>query len=271
MASVVTVQHTRPPVLLVGDIDFHEFDATVQWLRAHTQLDALHTVSEALGLFARQQSFWHTVLIAQSRPGQFAQRDVQRLSAALPLAHFVAVLGSCCEGESRSGRPWPGVVRVYWHQFVARAESELRFDAVPTSWQLQRTASDAERIDHSLRTRPEQGEGLVAIRANDALIYGALASACRVAGYSSTWLTTDRPAGADGAAVLLWHCQPSARGECESWERIVTQARPVPVVALMGFPRHDDVQRLTCAGVAAVLSLPLLLPDLWNTLREVTR
>jgi len=45
----------------------------------------------------------------------------------------------------------------------------------------------------------------------------------------------------------------------------------VPVVAVMGFPRHDDVQRLTCAGVAAVLSLPLLLPDLWNTLREVTR
>ncbi len=98
------VQTCRPSVLLVGAIDFHEFGEAVRWLRAHTQLAAARTVTEAMEQCESRQAFWHTIIIAQSRPGQFAQHDIDQLSRAMPLAHLVALLGSCCEGETRSGR-----------------------------------------------------------------------------------------------------------------------------------------------------------------------
>ena len=143
------VQTCRPSVLFVGAIDFHEFGEAVCWLRAHTQLAAARTVTEAMEQCESRQTFWHTIIIAQSRPGQFAPHDIDQLSRAMPLAHLIALLGSCCEGETRSGRCWPGVVRVYWHQFTARAATELRMDVTATSWQLPRTVSDAERADHA--------------------------------------------------------------------------------------------------------------------------
>ena len=65
------MQTCRPSVLLVGAIDFHEFREAVGWLRAHTQLAAVRTVAEALERCENRQAFWHTIIIAQSRPGQF--------------------------------------------------------------------------------------------------------------------------------------------------------------------------------------------------------
>jgi CheY-like chemotaxis protein len=256
-------------VLLVGAIDFHEFDEAVRWLRAHTQLDAARTATEALEQSASRQAFWHTIIIAQSRPGQFAPHDIDQLSRAMPLAHLIALLGSCCEGETRSGRPWPGVVRVYWHQFAARAATELRMDVTATSWQLPRTVSDAERADHALQGQPQRAEGLIAIRTQQAVFFDALARACRIAGYSTVWTTSAQWWSVQGAVAVLWHSQLRTGSEFEQLRDIAARARQVPVIALLSFPRYDHVQRATAAGAAAVLSIPFLLPDLWTTLREV--
>jgi hypothetical protein len=256
-------------VLLVGAIDFHEFRPAVRWLRTHTRLDEARTVAAALDKAERRQAGWHTAIVAQSRPGECSQRDVDRLSHAMPLTHLVALLGSCCEGESRSGRPWPGVVRVYWHQFVARAASALRSDVAATAWQLQRTATDAERVDHALQSPPPAATGLIAVCTPQAVFFDALASACRVAGYSTAWVTAGAPLPVAGAAAVLWHGQLRAASDLQRLRDVVSRALRAPVVALLGFPRYDDVRRARAAGAAAVLPLPLLLPDLWDTLRNI--
>jgi CheY-like chemotaxis protein len=259
----------RPSVLLIGPREFHEFAAAVAWLRSHTELDAVGSVTEALDRCASQPVGWHCVVICQSRPGQFSQQDIDRLNRALPLSHHIALLGSCCEGETRSGRPWPGVVRVYWHQWLARGPSELRSDVAPTSWQLPRTSSDAERVDFALRAAPTPADGLIAIYTGQAVFFQALARACRIAGYSSVWTTTRTWWRLDGAAAVLWHAWAPDGGEFEQLRHIATSSPRVPVVALFGFPRHDHVRRAKECGAAAVLSVPFLLPDLWNTLREL--
>jgi hypothetical protein len=265
------VQTCRPSVLLVGASDFHEFGEAVRWLRAHTQLDAARTVTEAIERCERRQAFWHTIIIAQSRPGQFAPHDIDQLSRAMPLAHLIALLGSCCEGETRSGRPWPGVVRVYWHQFTARAATELRMDVTATSWQLPRTVSEAERADHALQSQPQPADGLIAIRTHQAVLFDALAGACRIAGYSSVWTASAERWSVQGAVAVLWHGPMRTEFEFQQLRNIAARSRQVPVIALLGFPRYDHVQRATAAGAAAVLSIPFLLPDLWTTLREVTQ
>jgi CheY-like chemotaxis protein len=265
------VQTSPPSVLLIGESEFHEFAAPVAWLRAQTDMDAVRTVPEALARCESQAACWHSVIVAQSRPGQFTQHDMDRLNRALPLAHFIALLGSCCEGETRSGRPWPGVVRVYWHQWLARGPSELQLDVVPTSWQLPRTSSDAERVDYAMRTAPTPADGLIAIYTGQALFFHALARVCRIAGYSSVWTMARTWWSLDGTAAVLWHAWAPDDGEFEQLRQVAAHSPRVPVVALFGFPRHDHVQRATECGAAAVLSVPFLLPDLWTTLREVTR
>ncbi len=262
------VPDRRPTVLLIGARDFHEFDAAVQWLRAHTQLDTVPTVAAAIELAERQQACWHTVVIGLSRPGEFSQRAIDQLSRALPLSRLIALLGSCCEGELRSGRPWPGVVRVYWHQFAARAASELRVDGAATSWQMPRTVSDAERADHLLRSPPRAG-GLIAICTRQAVFFDALAGACRIAGYTTAWMSPEAWWSARNAVAVLWHGHLRAADQWQAVQQVVAHSRPARVVVLLGFPRYDDAQRAVAAGVAAVLPIPLLLPDLWNTLREV--
>jgi hypothetical protein len=210
------------------------------------------------------------LLIAQARVGQFTQSAVAQLNRALPLTPVVALLGSCCEGETRSGKPWPGVVRIYWHQWLARAPGELRSSGLPTTWHLPKTASDAERVDFALRCPPPQAAGLVAICTPDATLFHALDQSCRVAGYSATWIRDPGQGGPSEAVGVLWHCTGSddllvaqIRAARRSWCRC-------PIIALCGFPRHDQVARARHGGVAAVLPLPFLLPDLWNTLRSVT-
>ncbi|NLX53515.1 MAG: hypothetical protein GXY58_00185 [Planctomycetaceae bacterium] len=261
----------RPSVLLVGAGDFHEFGDALRWLRAHTQLETARTVTEAVAMLAERTLPWHTIVIGQTRPGEFAEQEVERLSRAMPLAQLVGLLGSCCEGEARSGRPWPGVVRVYWHQFAARAASELRAGDTATSWQLPRTASDAERTEHALHGPRHTARGLIAISTARAVFFDALASACRVAGYTSIWSTGRPVRRAADPAALLWHGQLDAEEEFQQLRSFAALAPQTPLVALLSFPRYDQVQRARTAGAAAVLPIPFQLPDLWNTLQELTR
>lgn len=261
----------RPSVLMVGAIEHHEFRAAFQWLRSNTQLDAVERVGVALEWAQQQGRRWHTVIIAQSRPGEFAATDVDRIARAMPFAHLVALLGSCCEGETRSGRPWPGVVRVFWHQWEARCRSELRLDVRPTTWQLPRTTSDVERALHALSEPPPRSAGLIAIVTRRAACYHGLAVACRLAGYCAVWKTSPALRDVDGAAAIVWEGQSLDDGELWQLQQLRAGLPGVPIIALLGFPRFDMVQRATEAGVAAVVSLPCLLPDLWTTLRETVR
>lgn len=260
---------SRPAVLLIGDQTFHEFTECVAWLDAHADLTNVGTIADALARLAEAACNWDALIIAQARPGQFTQSEVEQLGRALPLTPLVALLGSCCEGETRSGKPWPGVVRIYWHQWLARAASELPSGRSPTTWHLPKTASDAERVDYALRSTPPTEAGLVAICTPDAALARALEQACKIAGYSTVWIRDPAQGGPQESAATLWHWTGSD-------DLLATQIRAArrswchsPIIGLCGFPRYDQVAWAHRCGVAAIVSLPFLLPDLWNTLRSI--
>ena len=49
--------------------------------------------------------------------GNGSHCDVEQLRRRVPLAGMVSLLGSWCEGETRTGRPVKGVLRTYWYDF----------------------------------------------------------------------------------------------------------------------------------------------------------
>ena len=118
---------------------------------------------------------------------------------------------------------------------------------------------------------PTQATGLIAIVTRRPSLFHGLAAACRIAGYSVVWKTFPTRRNVEGAVALLWEGATMDDGELERLRQIGTLAPRMPIIALLGFPRYDMVLRAQRCGVRAVLALPCLLPDLWSTLREVTR
>ncbi|MFO7905921.1 MAG: hypothetical protein ACQESR_07260 [Planctomycetota bacterium] len=263
-------ESSRLDVLLIGDANHHEFRDAVDWLRKRTNLSLAKTVDQAIKQSEEGGEHWHTVFFAQSRPGQLSVGDVERMTRSFPLAHYVALLGSLCEGESRSSMAWPGMARIYWHQFPTRVFSELRRSAHPTSWQLPRTASDLERTAAMLATLPSQASGLIVVFTRDAFLFEALSAACGKIGHATTWCWNDRCLGVHGATAAIWDGTFQGQVDFEQLSRITTDLADVPVIALLAFPRHDHLRQARESGARAVIPTPFMLPDLWNVLRELS-
>ncbi len=266
----------RIRALLTGDFQHREFREAVAWLDDEATLHCEPQLHRAVEHIRQCREPFAIIIVAQSRPGQFASHEIEKLYGAAPLSRMVALLGSWCEGEPRSGRPWPGVVRVYWHQFAARCGSEFRRLLDHTShsrWTMPRTASDAEQLMNVAAYTLPQQRGLVAIQARTFVNFDVLADACRAGGFSAVWLLPRQPVHVAGVSAILWDTAECASGVTNEMQQLrchVDKLPGVPVVALLDFPRLHDKQRVIAAGAAAVVSKPFLLEDLhWQLERVV--
>ena len=209
----------------------------------------------------------NVIVVAQARPGEFAHDDVARLRQLAPLARIVALLGSWCEGEARSGKPWPGVVRTYWHQWPARAERELRRLAAGecSPWALPPTATEEERLLADAEPPRRQHCGLIAVFSRDRAMAETLASVCRSWGWEATRLRSSGDAAA-GAIAVLFDCGRCLDDELAELQRTAAALAPAPLVAIVHFPRIEDCELARQAGAAAVLAKPLQWADLFAEL-----
>src|SRR5208283_5844085 len=96
----------------------------------------------------------HGIVLLQACPDQFFAAAIDRLRRRSPLARIIAILGSWCEGESRSGRPLPGMIRMDWHQAAVRIRREFPHwsHADGSLWRLPATATDEEHLLASIHT-----------------------------------------------------------------------------------------------------------------------
>jgi CheY-like chemotaxis protein len=256
----------RPAVLLIGDCQHGDFVDAVLWLEQHCQLQVaadLEAANEAIGRAGAPQ----VVLFVQSRPGQFAQSDIETIHARSPLSRLVVLLGSWCEGEMRTGKPWSGVVRIYWHQWAARIIPELMPDSTGGAgvWRLPRTASGTEQFAQATEGPWPSGQGLVVIHTRLFCDYQAFSDACQAGGYSSTWDRPDHSSFADGATCVLCTLIGGDANETAVVTRLAHRHAPAPVIVLLDFLRCDDRRRMLDAGAAATVAKPLLVGDLlWH-------
>ena len=207
------------------------------------------------------------LVFAQAFPGEFSRAQVERLRRRAPLARIVGLLGTWCEGEMRSGEPWPGVIRVYWHQWAARAQRELvhMLRGEASAWTAPLTATEEERLLADHVERRAAWHGLVAIHTRWGPMENWLAAACRARGCSTVWLRPPHAARVEGAAAGLFDGSELGPAEADELRHFVAALAPAPVVALLDFPRIDDHQRALDCGAAVVLSKPLHIEDfLWT-------
>jgi CheY-like chemotaxis protein len=257
----------RKRVLLLGDCAGPEFGEVVVWLRQQTELTVVATADEALRHLQASPPP-AAVLLAQARPGRFTWREVEQLHAASPVSRLVALLGTWCEGEPRSGHPWPGVIRVYWHQWRARLAPELGPGALhrPVLWGLPRTAPPAEQWAAAVAAAQPPQHGLVAIRTRSWTNFDGLSTACRQVGYATVWLPPEHHPHVRGVAAVIWDGSLREPTAIEDLHELTVHYHPAPLVAVADFVRCDDYERALAAGVASVIAKPFLLNDLLDEL-----
>jgi len=264
---------TAPPAklrtLLLGDVQHHEFTESFDWLGQHVDLTVANNLSEAKRIAIEFSP--HLIVLALSRPGLFLQSELDQLNPIAPTAIWVSILGGGCEGEGRTGEPYPGVTRVYWHQWIAQASRQLELLAAgrPSVWGLPRTASDVDRFLMLGQEPIDAGQGLIAIAAETMITFEALTDPCRAAGFSTVWIQPrQRGPLQEGAVAGLCDFPSNRDRHFTRLKEVVDAIRPAPVLGVMNFPRRDDRLRVLELGAVGLISKPFLANDLLRDLQS---
>lgn len=293
----------RKHVWLVGEPSRHEFQMITTWLSQNAELRVFRSPRAAAedgnAGASRDNVAPDVIILAQSRPGQWRSSEIESLHRIWPLARLAALVGSWCEGELRTGRPWSGVPRIYWHEFLLRIAPLLAGeDDGGAGWSLPRTASWSERMVGSLgapvirtdrahapgapnrrkpagtrtkedsipqgRPRRDRSQAIAVITPlRD--VYEPLADACVHAGWVAEWHRSSRFTSRPAAAIwdMRW-------GDDAEWDEIgdlVYRVTPAKVVLIQGFPRWNDQARALRLGVSELIAKPYQIADLWRALR----
>jgi CheY-like chemotaxis protein len=244
--------------MFVGDHQRGEFRDAAQWL-AKRGAKLAPGISEAIS--ALRGGFCPAVIIvAQSWPGHYSSREIGQLHQAAPLARFVSLLGSWLEGEARTGKPWPSVQRNYWHRWSSRNVDDGRHLLRPA------TATDDDRLLASLAIESggesNNANRVIGLCAASRETADSLADLCGQRGWSSLWLGSDRQSAPIGVDLLLLDVVQARDGEIQRVAALKLSLPTTPILALVGFPRSETVDRFMAVGATAVVSKPFLVADL---------
>lgn len=256
-------------LLLTGDYGGVEFSAAVATMRAACDVIEKPCLAQAAAWLT--ESAADLVVVAQARPGQFTAAEVETLRRASPLAPLVALVGSWCEGEPRSGTPWPGVVRVYWHQWSTRFPLVLArlTQGELSDWNQPPTATPEERLLSLLNAPAKRLAGVIAVVSDCFEMAEWLSAACRASGMTTILFSGPPVSRVEGIDVVIWDAGLARLTVAEQFRQVAASFFQVPVIVLLNFPRSSDVEQLTRAGAAAVLAKPMTIADLRFTLEQL--
>jgi CheY-like chemotaxis protein len=252
-------------ILLVGDSDRSEFREARSALGRLGRVADFPEVESAAAALSAGQVAADVIVVAQAFAGQFSQRAIDRLRRTAPLARVLGLLGSWCEGEMRTGKPWPGAIHIYWHQWPPRCDQELgrMCRGESSAWGLPPTAIEEERLLLGADSPMPKQQGLIAIYTRLLEMQDWLSAALRRRGCSTVWLRPPHSPGVEGAAAAIFDGSDCRGQQLSQLEHLAATLRPAPIIALLDFPRVEDRNRALAAGAAAVVSKPLHLDDLF--------
>jgi len=264
---------TTITTLFVGDGSKCEFRRVLSTLKASTHAKTAVNLDEATALLAVPRETVDLIILAVSRPGEIRCDQFDDLVRQAPLSRIILVLGSWCEGEQRSGKPWPGGQRVFWYDWSRYWQRELESVAhglCPT-WGRPVTTTHEELTDSTVTLPTTRSAGLIVLDTPVLETADTLADLLRVCGYATYWVRSANDLGkVAGATSAVWEGTMGDDREVAHLARLSFASGRIPIVALLDFPRADRIERLLAAGAAHVVAKPFLLDDLLTALQRAT-
>jgi hypothetical protein len=255
--------HGCSSIIVLGDFELAEFAAPLSWLQSRHAVERFHSPQEAAQFLAN--GFCAGQVIAVSRPGQFDARDIEALHALAPLAPIVALVGTWCDGETRSGNPWSGIPRITWHSWQSAFEQLWGDRPQRRSLWLPRIANDLDRLIAQPPLPTQSTRPLLLMRSRDFRLAESVASAADRQGWQAMHLEEDQLFSQEGADAWIWDLGSGAnqdRNTLDALRDIHSQAR---WVFLQSFPRPESLE-LVRGGKDILLPKPFSLADLFTVL-----
>lgn len=267
MGSTTKNLYHRPRVCLVGDHEHPDFSDAAVLLRSDAEIVSDRDIGVCPEL----------IVAAHSRLGLVDIRRVEQIRSAAPLAGVVALLGTWCEGDGRTGPPLPGMRKLYWHQFAPwwRRQLALRAAGCCPEWARGDTSftvpAGSKNVKHT--TRQLISNGVVVLATPHWESADAIADVLQPAGFATVWQPRGRIASAvRGIAAGIWDGGQLDNREATDLQEFCCRLRreAAPVIALLDYPRRDLCEVAQETGAAAVLGKPWVNVDLVTLIQEAT-
>ena len=256
----------RPPpsFLLLGDADRREFREARDTLAALGRVRRAGDIDEAAAALADEESAVDVIVVAERGRDSFPRPD-RTAAAGGPAGTDRGPAGKLVRGRDAERAALAGGRADLLAPLARPRRRELcRLAAGRSSaWTLPVTASEEDSFLADADRPPPARGGLVAIAARRFVMADFLAAACRRYGYATAWLPPSRAVRLGGVAAVIFDGSDCRGAEQDELRRLAAAMAPAPLVALLDFPRIEDVDRCLAAGAAAVLSKPLILADLF--------
>lgn len=270
--------HQNVRILLTGDYWHRDFRPLLHQLSCYVTMAPIETlISESRTPTSSPfSSEVDLVVVAISVRDQIDSATLETISQMHAPTPVVCLLGSWCEGETRSGHPAAGIPRVYWHQWQGRFErfvEAINSDTL-SPWSLPRTANESDQIQaasnliakstaetSSSKIQPQDS---IAVSALTAHSYEMLADAIKSLGGTSQWIEMLAwEAKSVSPPSLICIDADSWSPECELRIRdLRAEFGRTPIAILLNFPREDELDSLKNWGIDSVVSKPFQLGDL---------
>jgi hypothetical protein len=202
-------------------------------------------------------------IVCQSWPDEFTPSAVSRLLAAFPLARLVCCFGVWCESDGRNRTIWPLSVRIPARCAQTRIHNELAvLTGVRAALPLTAARDEIFEFDRNAESElPPAAPMPIRIHSPDRELRAWLQAMLRGHGYR-TAASTETP------AAVVWDVDP---WNSETEAALLAAGGTLPIVALMGFARSEDVAALADCGVAAVIAKLAPQADLLRALEKCRR
>ena len=252
-------------VLITGDYWHSDFRALIPKMDCVTTLIPADKLSDEHLVHGS----FDLIVLAASRRDQFSHAWVESTRGKALPTPLVALLGSWCEGEKRSGEPWPGVQRIYWHQWQNRFDhfiGQLASDQV-CDWQLPATSNHADsamNFTSNRRAEVADGQLMIGVSAVSDHHYQMIDDASQTIRAETCWIEREHLDESTVTKLSLIVV------DADSWNNDV-KARieglrsdlkaDTPIVLLLNFPRESDLPAVHAMGILEVVSKPFQLSD----------
>ncbi len=250
-------------VLLVGPLDRDDFLPVAQAVEGRPGVFRTQ-IGGAVGHDAtRPRLGFDLIVLLQAYPYAFSAQDVAHWRTAAPDSRIWAVLGSWCEGETRTGTPLPDCERIRADQFPAR----LATLDVPDTAAMTGPASDStdmQRPTASFRRNDDQPPLVVVVGSRIASCQ-ATADLLHEFGCRCIAVHCEEHTRVSSPVAALIYEDSGAEQARRELPRLQRQFPADVHVALVDFPRHQEIRRFATAGFH-VLGKPLVVDDLLSLL-----
>ncbi len=178
-----------------------------------------------------------------------APRQLEQLQLLAPQAERWTLGSAQSEGESRTGKPWPGFQNLYWH----------RWNQVMPGWFLDNVSSSMDE--------PAKKQLTIAVLAANRQATGGLVDFLTAAGHSVAQATKPNLLQIGNLDMVLWDDSAAPPASRSDWRARLQSVQPMLAKSgvflpsarhlwCVGFPRPADVAAAKSGGVDEVFSKP---------------